>query len=537
MSYQAPYKMNEYEEHKYGQILANVGGDSKTAFDYWTRWKILTDLFFFGNEVMGWRYAASKKNYPGLKRKRYRVDPELHKWLADLLMKDESKLIIVPRLHLKSTWVKLRIVQLILQNPNIRIGLFSVTSRLVEKELDEIKSLLSHPMVLRCFKDRVPAPGKDYRNWEKANVNELTVKRDPGFGRVPQEPQVLIAGAGARITGFHFDVAFLDDVIDDSTTTTIEQMRKAEDWWEYLQPILETECLTTITGTPYHYRDLYAKIEAEEHVDGVYKRTNIENGVPIYKSWYAISDFMKMKKIMKPVKYNCQIRCDPTPDEDKIFPPPQHTFQMPLPADEKGYRFYCLVDPAATTESYSDFTAIVIIAVNWKSDIFVVESTSFKRAGDKVADFLIKKHQQYGFKTIGIELGLQTHLRTIIEMKVAEWKMRNGNKQLHLPIMPIPMKKIDKGTRVDNTLGSLVRAGKFLVSDRCTRLLEQMDNFSGKAGDEDDEVDAASMCVYVIETMPQHFHIGDIFRKGMEMNWRDFHKRKKGREWSRKISA
>lgn len=532
--YQPAYAMSEPEEQKYVEILGNTG-DEKEAFDYWLRWKILTDLFFFGNEVMSWRFACSKYNYPGERRKRFRVDPELHKWLAGVLQQPGNKMVIVPRLHLKSTWVKLRIAQAILQNPLIRILFASVTSKLVRNELKDIKNILAHPMVLRLFKDRVPKPGKDFGAWQLSNQDELTIKRDPSLGKIPQEPQVTVIGMGGNIVGSHFDMAFLDDIITDDTIATPELMEKSVDWWQYLQPILETEAEITITGTPYHYNDLYARIERERQIPRIYHRSNVENGEPIYKSWYAMSDFPKMRKLMGEAKYAAQIECNAAPREDLVFPPPQPTFNMPLPGDERGYRFYCLIDPAATTMSYSDYTAFCIIAVNWRSQIFVAESFSIKRAGDHIADLLIKKHLQYGFKQIGIELGLQEHLRTIIDMKIVEYQLRN-NVAFSLPIRKIPIKKTSKRLRIDNTLGALVRTGRFLVNSQCNRLITQMDHFMGRPGDEDDEVDAASMCVYVIETMPQYYEEDEnLSQEGMA--WRDFHAKRQKRGYYAEVAG
>lgn len=534
--YQPAYEMSGPEEQKFGEILGRVGGDTKTAFDYWLRWKALTDLFFLGNEIMGWRYACSKHNYPGERRKRYRADPDLHGWLAAVLQSPGDKMVIVPRLHLKSTWVKLRIVQAILQNPNTRILFASLTAKLVRNELKDIKNMLAHPMILRLFHDRIPKPGKEFKNWQLSNQDELTVKRDGSLGKIPQEPQITVAGMGANITGSHFDEAYLDDIINEDTIATPELMEKSVDWWQYLYPILETEAEITITGTPYHYNDLYARIRRGRQVDRVYWRTNVEQGQPIYKSWYSMRDWPKMEKIMGSTKFNAQIRCDATPDEDKVFPPPQPIFNMPLPQDERGYRYYCLIDPAGTIQTYSDYTAFVIIAVNWLNTIFVVESFSIKKAGDHIADLLIRKNEVYGFKQIGIELGLQTHLKTIIDMKIAEYQLKTGL-MLRLPIMPIPITKKSKRQRIDNTLGALVRTGKFYVNSNCRRLLTQMDLFTGRPGDEDDEVDAASMCIYVVETLPQHYRIARELRKD-GMTWREFHaKAKRQKGWYKKVSG
>jgi len=524
--YQKPFKMSTYEKNRYESMVKECNGDEKEAFDYWLRWKIKTDLFFFGNEVLGWRHACSKN------RRRWRVDPVLHRWLANALMSLEDILIIISRLHLKTTWVKLRIVQMVLNNPNIRIGLFSTTTKLVRRELADIKRIFATPIILRLFAEQVPAPGKDYKNWEKSTLDELTIKRDHSLGKMPQECQITVAGADTKITGFHFDAAFFDDIIDKDTVKTVEQMEKAEEFWEYMQPILETDAVVTMTGTPYHYRDLYAKIVREKQFKNVFWRGNIENGKPIYKSWFNLKDFERLKQRMGRQNYFAQIECNCTPDEDKIFPSPQPTFKMPLPDDEKGYRYYLLIDPAATIKDYSDYTAFVIIAVNHLNQVYVPESFSIKRGGDEIADLLIKKHLQYGgFKSVGIELGLQTHLEVIIKMKIAEWEFKN-NAKLKLSITPIPIKRQSKRQRIDGSLGSLVRTGKVRINSECSRLIRQMDMFTGKEGDEDDEVDALSMCVYVVESFAQHKNLDKLFRLP-GLSWRDFHGKKKGSGWDK----
>jgi hypothetical protein len=522
--YQPAFRMSEPEEQKYMEILGKVGKE-REAFDYWLRWKILTDLFFFGNEVLGWRYACSKYNYPGERRKRYRVDPEFHRWMADKLQLPGDKMIIVPRLHLKSTWAKLKMTQDVLNEPNIRIGFFSATANLVRKELKDIKNIFSHPMVLRLFHDRVPKPGKKFINWDLSNEDELTVKRDPSLGKIPQEPQISVFGLGANIVGLHLDKAYIDDAVTYENTGTPDLIEKAVDWWQYLFPILETEAEITYTGTPYHYNDLTARIAREHQIKNIYWRSNVENGEPVYKSWYSNLDWPKMEKRMGRAKFNAQIKCDATPTEDKPFPPPQPTFHMPLPLDERGYRYYCLIDPAATIKDYSDSTAFNIIAVNWINVIYAVESFSMKKRGDEIADVLIRKFLMYGFKMIGIELGLQEHLRTIIDMKIAEYQLRTG-KTLRLPIMSVPITKQNKGDRISNTLGPLVRTGHYYINATLTRLIDQMDMFTGRKGDEDDEIDAASMCVHVIETLPQHYSLDQGFRKE-GMTWKEFHHGKK----------
>ena len=293
--------MTQKDKKKYNEILEKVG-DKEKAQALYLRWKCLTDLYFLGTQVFGWERSTDKSG------KRKRVDPKFHRWLAGLLEREEDKLILLPRGHLKSTWVKARIVQRILQCPNIRIGLFSVSARLVEQQLADIKMLICTPLLMRLFPDLIPNPGKDYRNWEKSTANMLTVRRDPGLGKVPQEPQVLALGSLAKITGMHIDEVYADDIIDPSTVTTVEQMRKSEDWWAFMQSILEIGGITTLIGTFYHYADLYNKIirDMQFHKKNIFVRAAIENGKILYSSWFRHKDFERIKKRQGNYIFNCQ---------------------------------------------------------------------------------------------------------------------------------------------------------------------------------------------------------------------------------------
>ena len=72
--------------------------------------------------------------------------------------------------------------------------------------------------------------------------------------------------------------------------------------------------------------------------------------------------------------------------------------------------------------------------------------------------------------------------------------MERPRKRLRIPIS----RKMSKGDRINRTLGAFVREGKVFIHQGCVELLRQMEMFTGKAGDEDDLVDAASMLFAII---------------------------------------
>ena len=488
-------------------LLEQLDGDAEKATHFYIRWKCLTDLFFLGSEVLGWGKSTDSSG------RRKRVDPVFHRWLANLLQQENDKLLLVPRLHLKTTWVKARIAQRIVQNPNIRIGLFSENPRVVKGSLKHIKAILAQMQPF--FPDIIPVPGKDYKNWAKSTENELTIKRDPSLGYVPEEmPQITALGAGAEVTGLHVDEIYADDPISKDTVTTAEQIEKSLDWWRFMQSVLEMGGLTTMTGTFYHYNDLYNTIIQEGHFPkkNIYIRPAVENGEILYKTWFTHKMLERLKKIQGNYIFSCQYMLNPTPKEDQIFPPPQPVYHT-LPADK--YQYYITVDPAATTKTWSDQTAFVVAAVNEGKIIYIVEAFGVKKPGNEVADLLIRKCIQYKPVKVGIEFGLQEHLRHIISARVADFEAASGLK-LGINIEPIPISRsLSKADRINMTLGSFIRQGKVLIHDSCTELIRQMDSFTGKGKEKDDVVDAASMLFAVIDGFARHNWLDNRYSEGM----------------------
>ena len=517
------------EEAKYKDILAEVKNE-KLAFDLYLQWKCLTDLYFLGAEVLD---LKKKKDKTGRRR---RVDPKFHRWLAHVLELPEDKLILIPRDHCKSTWVKVRIVQLVLKDPYVKIGLLGGGSRLAESQLADIKNFFCTPMLRELFPDIIPDPGNEYRNWDKCTGSMLTLRRDKDKAKGIQSEQITAVGEGAKITGHHWDYIFADDIVDKDTVNTPEQMKKAEEWWEYIQPMIEVDGEIIMTGTPYHYNDLYAKIMRERQFkhERIYKRPAIsQTGEILYSSWYSKTSLEKKRIRMTPYTFSCQYLINPRPKEDQIFPTPQPTYHS-LPADD--YSYYITIDPAATTESYSDETGMVIAAVNKINMIYIVEALGFKKKGNEIAELLIQKCMKYKPKRVGIEFGLQEHLRYIIQERKNAYEAKHKvNISVLNNLISIPIsRKMSKGKRINWTLGGFVREGKFLVSERCSDLIHEMDHFTGKGNEKDNLVDACSMLFAVIENfshkywwrpVPENFQYGwtfmDLTKDEEDESWRN----------------
>ena len=230
--------------------------EAVTAFE---RWMCQNDLFYLGYEILG----LGDANYEGRKL----VDPVFHRWLCKEIEKPGDHMILVARRHMKSTWAKIRVIQLLLQNPMRRIALHSVTSNLVRKQLKSIVRMLQNPYLMALFPDVIP-PFKTMDNrtgkpdtWEKLDQDKLILKWPEGMDNVPQEAQIEVYGCGSTVTGGHYDWHILDDILNEDSVRTEGGLRKTEEFYEYLQGLGEPHTQELILGTPYHHADLYSVLQ------------------------------------------------------------------------------------------------------------------------------------------------------------------------------------------------------------------------------------------------------------------------------------
>jgi hypothetical protein len=471
--------MTASERRKYEELLKTHEDEAKAKHEY-LRWKCLTDLYYLGTEVLG------------LGRVKKKVYPKFHRWMCSCMMLSGDKMIMVPREHCKTTWMKAWIVQRILKaEGKISIMLLSKTERLSVRNLKSIKRFLARPLLRRLFPDVIPEPGKDYRNWAKSTSDELIMREDPDS--ISNEPQITALGSTASFTGSHVDLIILDDYIDDDTVRTVGQMERVEDEWGYLQPILADGGEIMIIGTFYHYNDLYNKIIKEQQMPAnrIFVRRAIENGKIIFPTMFNRAKLIKMKKRLGNYKFSCQFMLNPVPKEDQVFPGPQPTCPR-LPNDK--YKYYITMDPALVTSGgKNDKTGVAVAAVNRRDMVYYVEAYSFKKDGPGKADWLIQKCLQYEPVKVGIEYGLQQNLDYILKTKKADYELQHKCR-VRMNIEPLKASnKMSKADRIYTTLGSFVRQGNVqIVEPHCRELILQMDSFTGKGSEEDDVVDAAA---------------------------------------------
>lgn len=501
--------MTQKEKVKYEQFLEESETEDR-AWWFWMRWKCQTDLYYLGSEVLKLELAKDKRG-------RKRLDPRVHKKMAAELMREEDTLQLYPRNHMKTTWMKFWMIQRILRDQNIRIGLWSKTSGLAYKVLKSVKRYLQSPILLELFPEIVIPKKK----WEIDKREALTMSRDVELGTPPDQGQIEAWGVEATVTGNHYDYHVYDDIIDQDSVTTANMLEKVEDWWEYMQSVKDMSAVEKIIGTRYHNHDIYGRILAEGYfeAENIIIEKALHDNKPFY-AFYTYIDLMKLKKRMGDQKFSTQMMNDAVPKEGRIFVPPYPLYR---PEDfPKSVKYYISVDPAATTRKHSDESGICVGAVDLKnpSRVHFVEGDGVKLPPNELADLIVKKVVEYRPRRVGIELGLQQALQPLIDIKIKEWEGEN-EEYIRPDFVPIPTGKTAKADKLNRTIGAMIRDNRALFPGEYRngelrpkrsfdRMFKQFDLFNPVTDkNEDDIIDSAAIMIQTIEHFaPAHWFRG-----------------------------
>lgn len=168
----------------------------------------------------------------------------------------KNTLILWPRGHFKTSAVVLRIVQMILCDPDIRILIMQGSLKLSKKILKEAKSHFTGQNV----KSGLPRLFPEFCGEKLGDAFEFTVP-----ARVRKHlpaATVTVASPRATSTGQHYDVFFADDLVHANNFRNIDLLDKLESEFAHFVPLLDPGGYTVVTGTRYSHADIYGRIIA-----------------------------------------------------------------------------------------------------------------------------------------------------------------------------------------------------------------------------------------------------------------------------------
>lgn len=378
------------------------------------------------------------------------IHEEIYRWMQDYTLYgqgtslSDNKLIMLPRGHLKSHMVGTWCAWMTLRHPEITILYVSATATLAISQLYFIKNLLGGKIFRKYFPEYVnPDEGKR----EKWTSTEIMVDHPKRKEEGIRDATIATAGLTTNTTGWHADVIVADDLVVPENAYTEEGRESVAKKQSQFTSIRNTGGFTMACGTRYHPADIYAtwKDSTYETFD---KEGNFEGKAKVWDiKEYAVEDsgtFLWPRRVrgdnkafgfdkqslarieaeyVDRVQFFAQYYNNPNDaSTDRIS---RDCFQYYNPRflkkeggnwyySGKRLNVYAAVDFAYSMSRQSDYTAIVVIGVDFDGNIFVLDIDRFKSF--RVIEYfqhIRALHSKWNFKKLNAEVTAAQ--KTIVE--------------------------------------------------------------------------------------------------------------------------
>lgn len=370
----------------------------------------------------------------------HRVYGECHKRLFRWWMQQEKEdvgctLVLWPRDHQKSHCAAVYAAWCITRDPAITILYVSATSGLAEKQLKAIKDMLTSDWHRRYWPDLIdPEEGKRER-WTQTEIAvDHPLRKKEGV----RDSTVFAAGLTTNVTGFHASHVFLDDIVVPANAYTEEGREKVRALYSQLASIETTGARETAVGTRYHPADIYADMMAMQ--EPIFDENDeIIGEMPVYKTsievvetdgkflWprekrldgkqfgFNMKELARKKaKYVDNTAYWAQYYQQTNAPESHRLDythflryNPQNLKVLNWRWSFKGQplNIYAAIDFAFSLNKRADYTAIVVIGVDPKGSVFVLDIDRFRT--DNIETYyqhIIALHSKWTFKKLRAEV-------------------------------------------------------------------------------------------------------------------------------------
>lgn len=372
--------------------LVEILSQSRELYNAWVKYQVLqnrrTDIL--AEAVLG-----------------YEVIPQLHLRMIIHQWQHPQNQILGFRGSGKTTiGTVVKIIHLILDDPNIRILL---GSKVLTNAQDILKEIKSHFESNEIFKEIFGNYVGD-KQWDERSIEvrprEIHTK----------EPSIMTVGVDGAVASKHYDVVFPDDLVEEANSRT-QHMRDRLKRWFYtvLMPVLEPpdprfphRGELNISGTRYHPEDLYNHLSKNEMKDTTLVLPAINAaGQSTWPSKFPLK-FLERKKKNSIIAFNAQYQCDCEAMEGEIFRfDDLHTHpDSEFPSLSK-MAVYQGVDLAISAKEKADCFAQVVVGINKDADgkdhIWVLDFEEAQLRFNQQTDHILKFYNDFDVVKCGVE--------------------------------------------------------------------------------------------------------------------------------------
>jgi predicted phage terminase large subunit-like protein len=417
----------------------------------------------------------------------------------------KNRLVLWARGHFKTSAVVLKIVQLILCYPDIRILLMQGTVKNSRGLLREVKSHFDG----QNQRSKLPTLFPKFCNTDtRMGTAEGFVS--PARNRTHlKEWTVGIASPKSVKTGSHFDVMFADDLVTDQNFRSKEQQEKTIEDFKNYTPLVEPGGYRTVSGTRYTFADLYGHLIREDterrewdisirtcwkdgsRVNGVlFPQVKTEDGRTIGFTPELLDKICKDD----PAIFSCQYLNQPLLAGTQLFSEPMLMGACRVYAP-KQYELLgpatLFLDLAASKRAESDHSVVLCGRLDTMGQMYVCDIRSDHYSPLQLAHAVLEMALIHKPQTVQIEgTAAGTYFIEYLRM-IAE------SKGIVLQIMPMKVSntKDAKHLRISAIEGVIRQRRLFFLTclPRWEEIVEQFTTFP--RGRHDDEIDTISLMV------------------------------------------
>lgn len=473
------------------------------------RTKAKKDMLFLAQNLLG--YESSNK---------------IHRELCDFLMSpDKFKLLLWPRVHGKTTIGSItNIVWHLINNPEKRILILSATEDVARGILANVKGHFTKNDKMReYFPEFCSKPGDDLGNRDFFDI--------PCKKKVTLEHSVYAAAIGSNLTGFHFDLQVKDDLVTELNSATpelAEGLDRNNNLTHYLK---EPDAQELMIGTRYAFWDLYGKIietdpRYKKSIRTVWTSPAMRYKETIWPEKWSLEDIMGILKSTGSAAFSAQMENDPVDPEAQVFR--ESDIQFISYKDLPPMNKYIFVDPALSLKTAADYTAVVVVGLDARMKVYVIEILRKKQKPLQTIEDLIQLYHKHDPVFVGIET-------QVFQRVIADW-LRERCKALNLTMRIREVKRDDTETKHQRILGlqPKVENGMFFIVDNCPHkqdLVLEMVRYTmkGTKAQHDDMVDALSDIVQ-FGYPPRVYKVQNAVKRDSSAYWDQYFKKEKYRK-------
>lgn len=330
---------------------------------------------------------------------------EIHKELCSFVQSDSlaSKLILMPRYSFKSSVCTIAYsLWKLANNLDERILIYSDATSKAIGFLNSIKAHIEGKVKGSLFRSVYGAWETDSARGGKWNEDQIVVSIR---GTSYPEPSVDTGGIETSKVAFHYDTIIFDDIVSDKNITTKDQMDKVAECYKKALSLLKPGGRVLITGTRWHFGDLYGRIIAENDVKKSFivflkqAEKDEKYGEYPFSNIGLTREFLTKQKVEQGSSiYSCIYQNNPVSDETSVFKLENFAFYGRIKTDDLYITVTC--DPAGEGE---DFTAITTVGTDSNMDMHVLDVINEHLQPSEIVEKIINLQYKYKFQILGCE--------------------------------------------------------------------------------------------------------------------------------------